>query len=124
MRQAFGPPSRYPYSAAVRAGDFVYVSGQVPVRPDGTLVGGEIGAQTRQAMDNVRDALAAAGCTLDDIVKVGVFLTEPSDFASFNEAYTTYFSAPPPARSTVCIRLVVDARIEIEAIAYKPEQRA
>jgi 2-iminobutanoate/2-iminopropanoate deaminase len=119
MREAFGA-SAYPYSPAVRAGDFVYVSGQVPADADGVIVHGGIELQTGVALDNLRKALALAGCTLDDVVKCTVFLTDARDFAGFNKVYAKEFASPPPARSTVVTSLVIDAKIEIEAIAWRP----
>jgi len=119
-KQPFGPPSPYPYSPAMRAGDFVFVSGQVPTGPDGELVAGGIEAQTRATLDNLKMVLGMAGCTLDDVVKCTVFLADARDFYRFNAIYAAYFDTAPPARSTVNAPLVVDAKIEIEAIAYRP----
>jgi reactive intermediate/imine deaminase len=124
VKKPFGPPGPYPYTAAMRAGDFVFVSGQVPAGPDGELVSGGIEAQTRACLDNVKATLALAGCGLDDVVKCTVFLADARDFARFNAVYATYFTGAPPARSTVNAPLVVDARIEIEAIAYRPLEGA
>ncbi len=112
--------SHVPLSPAVRAGDFVFVSGQVPVDGDGVLVQGDVQAQTRQVLDNVRSALALAGCRLDQVVKTMVILTDAADFPAFNQAYRAYFPQLPPARSTLAAQLMIDARVEIEAIAYAP----
>jgi reactive intermediate/imine deaminase len=120
LKKPFGPAGPYPYSPAMRAGDFVFVSGQVPTGPDGELVSGGIEAQTRATLENVKATLALAGCTLADVVKCTVFLADARDFARFNVVYAGYFDKAPPARSTVNAPLVVDCRIEIEAIAYRP----
>lgn len=109
-----------PMSPAVRAGDFVYVSGQVPADEKGEIVQGGIEVQTRQVMKNISAALALAGCTLEDVCKTTVWLQDARDFGSFNRVYMGYFGAGKPARSTTEARLMVDARIEIDAVAYKP----
>jgi reactive intermediate/imine deaminase len=108
-----------PYSPAVKAGPFVFVSGQVPRDDNGEVVAGGIEAQTRQALRNVERALALAGCTLKDVVKATVWLDDARDFASFNRAYSEFFPGNKPARSTTQAKLVIDAKIEIEVIAYK-----
>jgi 2-iminobutanoate/2-iminopropanoate deaminase len=110
-----------PLSAAVQAGGFIFLSGQLPFGPGGTLPGGDIAAQTRRTMENIEAALAPLGAELSDIVKVTVFLTHAEDFAGFNEAYRACFPGGPPARTTVVAALLLDARIEIEAIAWKPD---
>ncbi len=109
-----------PFSPAIRAGDFVYVSGQVAHDANGELVGGGIIAQTRQTVENLRRVLAGAGCTLEDVVKCNVWLSDARDFWSFNRVYAGYFPNVPPARSTVQSPLMVDAKIEIDCVAYKP----
>lgn len=109
-----------PLSPAVRAGDFVFVSGQVPVDTEGKIVSGGIKAETEQVMKNVEATLALAGCSLSDVVKTTVWLRHAEDFADFNEVYARFFSENPPARSTAESRLMIDIRVEIEAIAYKP----
>ena len=108
-----------PYSAALRAGQLLFVSGQVPADPaTGTLVDGDIGAQTRRVLQNVTTLVEAAGLTLAHVVRTTVFLADMNDFAAMNEVYRTFFSEPYPARSTVqAARLPRDARIEIDAIA-------
>jgi reactive intermediate/imine deaminase len=109
-----------PLSPAVRAGDFVYVSGQVPVNAEGELVGGGIEAQTRQVMDNIRAALAPAGAGFEDVCKCTVWLQDARDFGAFNRIYMSYFPDGKPARSTTEARLMVDAKVEIDVTAYKP----
>ncbi|WP_208113871.1 RidA family protein [Phyllobacterium brassicacearum] len=118
-KQHFGT-SHVPLSPAVRAGDFIYVSGQVPVGSDGTVIIGGIEAQTKQVMDNVKAALALAGAELSDVVKTFVILEDAREFAAFNKVYATYFQKDPPARTTIESRLMIDIKIEIEATAYKP----
>lgn len=120
MTKQFFGDSHVPLSPAVRAGDFVYVSGQVPVGDDGKVVSGGVGAETRQVMANVRKCLQLAGCDLGDIVKTTVWLRDRDDFAEFNAAYAESFPGNPPARSTAESRLMIDIAVEIEAIAYKP----
>jgi reactive intermediate/imine deaminase len=118
-KETFGT-SHVPLSPAVRAGDFVFVSGQVPVGPDGSVVAGGIEPQTRQVLENVKAALALAGASLDDVVKTTVWLEDARDFGAFNKVYATYFPKAPPARTTVESRLMIDIRIEVEAVAYAP----
>jgi 2-iminobutanoate/2-iminopropanoate deaminase len=114
-------PSDYPLSHAVRAGDSVYVAGQIAVRPDGTLVTGDFAAETRAVLDNVRSAVEAAGGTLGDVVKTTVFLMNATLFEPMNAVYREYFEKPYPARSTIVAPLSnPDLRIEIEAVAYLP----
>ena len=109
-----------PFSPATRAGDFVFVSGQVPVDDGGQVVVGGIEAQTRQVFRNIEKVLALAGCTLEDVCKVGVWLDDARDFGSFNRVYMECFGTHRPARSTVESRLTIDAKVEIDAIAWKP----
>jgi len=109
-----------PFATAVRAGDFVFISGQVAMQDNGEIQPGGIESQTRRTMENLIAALALAECTLEDVVKVGVWLDDPRDFWTFNKVYTSYFPNGGPARSTVRSQLMVDAKVEIDAIAYKP----
>lgn len=113
--------SHVPLSPAVRAGDFVYVSGQVPFDANGVVVAGGIEAQTRQVMENVKATLALAGCTMDQVVKTFAILSDAREFGAFNKVYGSYFPSEPPARTTVEARLMVDIKVEIEAIAYAPK---
>ena len=117
-RKHFGT-SHVPLSPAVRAGDYVFVSGQVPV-VDGKIVEGGIAEQTKQVLENISKVLAMADCSLSDVVKTTVWLKHAEDFAGFNAAYAPYFPKDPPARSTAESRLMIDILVEIEAIAYKP----
>ncbi len=111
---------RTPLSHAVRAGDFVYVSGQVPFGSDGKLVTSGFEDQVHQVIENLGNVLAEAGCTLSDVIKCTVWLEDVRNFVSFNDVYGQYFKENPPARSTVHSTLMVDAGVEIEAVAYKP----
>jgi reactive intermediate/imine deaminase len=108
-----------PFSPAVKAGPFVFVSGQVAMGDNGEIVPGGIEAQTRQTLKNVEKALALAGCTLQDVVKSTVWLDDARDFWTFNRVYAEFFSENKPARSTTQATLMVDAKVEIEVIAYK-----
>jgi reactive intermediate/imine deaminase len=109
-----------PFSPAIRAGDFVYVSGQVAHDENGELVEGGIVKQTRQTIENLRRILEKAGCTLDDVIKCNVWLADARDFWSFNKVYAGHFPGVPPARSTVQSPLMIDAKIEIDCVAYRP----
>jgi len=113
------PKAIGPYSPAVRAGQMVFLSGQVPMDPaTGNLVDGDIAAQTRRVFDNLGALLAAAGLTFAHVVRTTVFLADMNDFAAMNQVYATYFAEPYPARSTVQVaRLPKDARVEIDLIA-------
>jgi reactive intermediate/imine deaminase len=110
-----------PFSPATRAGDFVFVSGQVAVGDNGEIVVGGIEAQTRQVFKNIEKVLALAGCTLEDVCKANVWLDDARDFGSFNRVYMECFGSHRPARSTVESRLVTDVKLEIDVIAYKPK---
>ena len=118
-KQVFGK-SHVPLSPAVRAGDFVYVSGQVPADSSGAIVQGGIREQTTQVLENIKAALALAGATLDDVVKTTVWLDDARDFGPFNQVYASYFAKEPPARTTAEGRLMLDIKVEIEAVAYAP----
>ena len=115
-----GGPRNLPLSTAYRAGDYVFLSGQVGFGPDGKLVAGGIEAETRQTLDNLAAALALADATLGDLVKVTVWLADLDEFAAFNAVYRTHFPSAPPARSVVQAGLMIGARVEIEAVAYAP----
>jgi len=108
-----------PYSQAVRAGDFLFISGQVGMNPrTRTIVDGGIEAQTRQTFMNIKSILDAAGLSLEKVVKVTVFLEDIKDYRKMNDVYGTYFKTNPPARTTVQAQLPVsDAIVEIDAIA-------
>ena len=118
-KQVFGT-SHVPLSPAVRAGNFVFVSGQVPVDANGNVVAGGIKEQTRQVLENIKAALALAGARMDQVVKTTAWLEDARDFGGFNQVYATYFPKEPPARTTAESRLMIDIKVEIEAIAYSP----
>lgn len=109
-----------PLSPATRAGDFVFISGQVPTNDQGEVVTGGIETQTRQVFVRLQQALLLAGCTLQDVCKVNVWLNDARDFGSFNRVYMECFGEHRPARSTVESRLMIDAKVEIDVTAYKP----
>ncbi len=113
------PAAIGPYSQAIRAGNLVFTSGQIPLDPaTGQMVTGDLTAETRRVLDNLAAVLAAAGVGFADVVKTTIFLTDMGDFAAVNALYAERFSGAPPARSTVQVaRLPKDARFEIEMIA-------
>lgn len=113
------PKAIGPYSQAVRTGQLLFVSGQVPLDPaTGQIVAGDIAVQTRRVFDNLGAVLKAGGRSFADVVRTTVFLADMNDFAAVNEVYGTYFSEPYPARATVQVaRLPKDARVEIDVIA-------
>jgi 2-iminobutanoate/2-iminopropanoate deaminase len=113
------PQAIGPYSQAIRAGDFVFASGQIPIDPrTGEFVAGGIQEQTEQVLVNLSKVLEAAGSGLDQVVKTTVFLADIREFGEMNEVYARFFFKEPPARATVeAARLPRDARVEIEAIA-------
>jgi len=113
------PKAIGPYSQAIRAGELLFVSGQIPLDPaTGVLVDGDIATQTHRVFANLKAILEAGGASLDRVVRTTVYLADMDDFVAMNEVYATYFSAPAPARATVqAARLPKDARIEIDVIA-------
>jgi 2-iminobutanoate/2-iminopropanoate deaminase len=116
------PAASGPYTQALAVGPFVFVSGQIPLDPQGNLVKGDIVVQTCQVIANLKAVLAAAGLTLKDVVKTTVFLADLADFQEMNRAYAEFFPGHPPARSTVQVAgLPRGASIEIEAIAAKKD---
>lgn len=108
-------------SRAMRAGDFVFLTGQVPFSDGVPMTNGSIEEQTRAVLDEIRATLAEAGCELADVVKAMVWLRDRADFPGFNAVYGTYFPSEPPARSAVVSELLVDVRVEVEVVAYRPE---
>ena len=107
-------------SRAIRAGDFVFLTGQIPMRDGVPLTDGSVQDQTRAVLDDITATLAEAGRTRDDVVKTMVWLRERADFPGFNEVYGEYFPVEPPTRSAVVSDLLVDARVEVEVMAYRP----
>ena len=126
MREAIAVPGAPraigPYSPVIRAGNLLFISGQIPFSAEtGTVVTGDIAAQTDQVMRNLGTLLKAAGAGFEHVVRTTVFLMDMNDFAAMNESYAKFVTDPPPARSTVQVaRLPRDARIEIDAIAVLP----
>ncbi len=108
-------------SRAVRAGDFVFLTGQVPMQNNAIMTHGDIEDQTRAVLDDITETLKLAGCDRGDVVKSMVWLTSRDDFPGFNAVYAEYFPESPPARSAIVNDLLVDAKVEIEVIAYKPQ---
>ena len=115
------PQAIGPYSQAVEAGGFVFVSGQIPIEPKtGALLQTDIKAQTKLVMDNAKAILAAAGCDLSQVVKTTIYLKNMADFALVNEVYGGYFLSDPPARATVEVsRLPKDVAVEMDFVAWK-----
>jgi 2-iminobutanoate/2-iminopropanoate deaminase len=108
-------------SRAVRAGDFVYLTGQVPMKDGQVMTDGSIEDQTRAVLEDIKATLALANCEMADVVKAMVWLTSRDDFPGFNSVYAEYFPDEPPARSAVISDLLVDVKVEVEVVAWKPE---
>jgi 2-iminobutanoate/2-iminopropanoate deaminase len=123
-RQALQPEGlavpKPPYSPVVVSGDTAYTAGQIGNDPEGNLVEGGIAEQARRTLENVRTCVEAAGCTLDDVVKVNAYLADLGDFPAYNEVYVEFFSKPYPARTSVEAGLPPGVLIEIEAVARRP----
>lgn len=121
--QRFGTPTTpgaLPFSKAVAADGWLYVSGQVPRDADGEIVSGSISVQARVTLDNLRKVLEMAGYTLADVVRVTVYLDDPRDFAGFNKVYAQYFTAEhAPARVCVQASMMSDLRVEVDCVAYR-----
>ncbi|MCB2121032.1 RidA family protein [Albidovulum sp.] len=127
-KQVIGEPivingRRLSLSRAIRAGDFVYLTGQVPMKDGVVMTTGTIEDQTRVVLDEITKTLTQAGCTRDDVIKAMVWLVDRADFPGFNAVYGEYFPNDPPARSAVVSDLLVDVKVEVEVIAYKPLAR-
>jgi 2-iminobutanoate/2-iminopropanoate deaminase len=119
------PQPAGPYSQSARIGRLVHAAGQGADDPStGRLAGPDIEAQTRQCLRNVEEVLAACGASLDDVLRVGVFLAHRSDFDGMNAIYRTVFGDPPPARTTVYVGLPGELRVEIDALAVVPASTA
>jgi 2-iminobutanoate/2-iminopropanoate deaminase len=111
-----------PFHPAVRAGDFVFVSGQVAKSEKGEMIAGTIEEETRATIEALRRVLTAAGCTLDDVVKVTTYLEDGRDFGRYNGVFKEYFPDGRLARTTVEARAVITTRIEMDCIAYRPSK--
>ena len=107
-------------SKAIRAGDFIFLTGQIPMINGEPMTTGTIEDQTRVILEDIKATLEEAECKMDDIVKSMIWLRERADFPGFNKIYGDYFPTEPPARSAIVSELLVDVRVEIEVIAYKP----
>lgn len=107
-------------SRAIRAGDFVFLTGQVPFKDGVPMTDGSIEDQTRAVLEDIKKTLAEADCGLEDVVKAMVWLHDRADFPGFNKVYGEYFPEAPPTRSAVVSDLLVDVRVEVEVVAYKP----
>ncbi len=107
-------------SRAIRAGDFVYLTGQIPMQDGVVMTEGTIEEQTRVVLEAIKATLALADCSLSDVVKSMVWLRERADFPGFDGVYADYFPQDPPARSAVISELLVDVRVEVEVVAYRP----
>ena len=114
------PSAIGPYSQAIRAGDFLFVSGQIPLDPvTGALVSGSVSDQTHRVCRNLGAILSAAGASFEDVVKTTVYLLDMADFSEMNQVYGSYFGTPFPARATIqAARLPRDVKIEIDLVAY------
>ena len=108
-------------SKAVRAGDFVFLTGQVPMKNGAVVTDGSIEEQTIIVLDEIKSTLTEAGCELQDVVKSMVWLKNRDDFPGFNAVYGEYFPHEPPARSAIVSDFLVDILVEVEVVAYKPE---
>ena len=108
-------------SKAVRAGDFIFLTGQVPMKDGLTITEGTIEEQTRICIELIQETLKEAGCSLNDVVKSMVWLKDRDDFQGFNSVYGEYFSEGPPARSALVSDFLIDIKVEIECTPYKPE---
>jgi 2-iminobutanoate/2-iminopropanoate deaminase len=119
IRTPSAPAPIGPYEQAIRAGGFLFLSGQVAIDPaTGTFVPGDVAAQTRRALENLKAVLEAGGSSLAGVVRTGVYLADMSDFARMNEVYTEFFGDVRPARSTIAVKgLPAGAAVEIDAIA-------
>lgn len=122
MTPAGAPAPRGPYSPAVRAGDFIFVSGQGPIDPaTNTFCPGDISQQTRLVLENIRRILEGCGASPCDVVQCSVFLADASDFSAMNEVYAEFFGPHKPARTTVEAKFVAPGmKVEIDCIAYRP----
>jgi 2-iminobutanoate/2-iminopropanoate deaminase len=124
MRESISTPEAPaaigPYSQAIKAGEYLFVSGQIPIDPaTGSLIAGSVADQTHRVFQNLGAILVAAGVSFDRVVKTNVYLLDMADFAAMNEVYATYFPSPAPARATIqAARLPRDVKVEIDLIAY------
>ena len=124
IRQTYGKKNpNLPFHPAVRAGDFIFISGQVPKDAEGNMFCGTIEEETRLCIEALRRALKEAGADLEDVVKATVYLEDARDFGRYNGVFAKMFPNAALARTTVEARAVINTKIEIDAIAYKPERK-
>jgi 2-iminobutanoate/2-iminopropanoate deaminase len=117
------PTPRGPYSPAVRAGDFIFVAGQLAVDPvTDKYVPGDIQQETRATLNNIKRILEGAGATMAEVVRVGVFMADGSEFAKMNEVYAEFFGNDKPARTTIVCKFAADIKVEIDCVAYSPKK--
>lgn len=117
------PTPRGPYSPAVRAGDFIFVAGQVSVDPStDKMSNGDIKHETRMVLNNIKRILEGAGASMADVVKVSVFMADGAEFAAMNEVYAEFFGNDKPVRTTIACKFAADIRVEIDCIAYRPKE--
>ncbi|EJL24215.1 Rid family detoxifying hydrolase [Novosphingobium sp. AP12] len=116
------PAAIGPYSQAIDTGTLVFVSGQLGLSPQGTMASGDTAGQSRQALENIKAILAAAGLTMNDVVQTQIYLLDLGDFAAVNDIYAGYFKRAPSRATVQVARLPRDGRIEISAIAVRPER--
>lgn len=117
------PTPRGPYSPAVRAGDFIFVAGQLAVDPEtNQYIAADIQQETRVTLNNIKRILEGAGATMKDVVRVGVFMADGSEFAKMNEVYAEFFGNDKPARTTIVCKFAADIKIEIDCVAYSPKK--
>ncbi len=107
-------------SKAIRAGDFIFITGQIPLRDGVPMIDGTVEEQTRACLDGLKEILTEAGCELSDVIKSMVWLKNKEDFPAFNSVYSEYFPVEPPTRSALVSDFLVDILVEIECVAYKP----
>lgn len=117
---AIGGGQKLPFSSAIRAGDFLYLSGVTAVDRFGRQPGGGIDAETRLVLESVKSILQGLGCDMEDVIKATCFLDDPRDFMNFNRVFAEYFPTNPPTRTTVRAQLMMEGKVEIDVIAYKP----
>ncbi len=127
MIERLTPPGtaapRGPYSPAVRAGDFIFVSGQLAVDPEtNQYVAGDIQQETRMTLNNIKRILEGAGASISDAVRVGVFLADGTEFAAMNEVYAEFFGDAKPARTTIVCSFASNIKVEIDCVAYSPKK--
>ena len=111
-----------PFSPGIKLGDFLFISGQGPIGENGKVDPGDVKAQTKKTLENFRKVVEAAGSTMDEVVQTTVYLKELGDFAGMNEAYSSFFRDPKPARTTIQAELLFGMKVEIQGIAYVPQR--